>query len=361
MFLLAVFVRPAAAQVQWRDLVVNMGTSFEGYSGNFSAVTLPIVDSAKHVVAFTGEVGARGVLSLLRNRSRSLELSLDGGMRQSAAFGFRLRDAAPREWASSASGTFSQTLGSWGSLLVEGGVRSRAVSDRPPMPLFLQPGYVTVQGSVGVVTRAFDGVTFDARADTESADYRALGLVPQDLLDRTSSGLEVGARWGSASELRFYGGLRWTEYSNQGSFDPEDPFRRDQTAQVGLDWNYVGPLLAQVGVAGTVNRSNSNRPEYDAVSVRALVTAPLPKDFSVNLFALLTAKRYVRETDFARLVPGEEADNASVAYFQIGRPLSSNLDGALRLGWTRAETDFGSAYYQRFGASMQFNYRPRGR
>ena len=78
----------------------------------------------------------------------------------------------------------------------------------------------------------------------------------------------------------------------------------------------------------------------------------------LNAFAVLTTKSYLHETDFARLVPGEEADNASVAYLQVGRSLASNLDGAVRLGWTRAETDIGQAYYERFGISVRASYRP---
>ena len=61
------------------------------------------------------------------------------------------------------------------------------------------------------------------------------------------------------------------------------------------------------------------------------------------------------------LVPGEEADNASIAYVQVGRPMAVNLDGAIRVGWTRAETDIGNAYYQRFGLSVRMNYRPNNR
>lgn len=352
---------PAHAQVKVRDLVVTLGGSLEDYAGNLSAVTVGVVDSADHVVAVVGEVGLRGVVSLVGSRMRSLDVSFDGGMRQAAALGFHLRDYAPREWVGRTSVHFSQSLGEWGSLALDGGVRARAVRDRPPMPMFLQPGYATFRGSAGVRTRAFDGVSFDATVDWEGADYHTLDFAPQlDLLDRTSSGVELGARWGRGATVRVYGGLRWTEYGNQGSFEPQDPFRRDHTTRVGLEWTYAGELFAQVGVEGAVNRSNSDRPEYDAVSVRALLTAPLPREFNLNVYALLQAKSYVRETAFARLVPGEEADNASIAYLQLGRPLTANLDGAFRLGWTRAETYFGSAYYQRFGASVQFNFRPVG-
>lgn len=352
--------QPAASQVRVRDLVVNLGGSVEGYAGNFSAVTVSMVDSARSAVAAVGEVGVRGILTLGQSRVRSLELSFDGGLRQAAALGFRRWDYAPREWAGSTSARYSRGLADWGTLVVRGGVRGRAVQDRPPMLMFLQPGYATVHGSAGVVTRAVDGATFDATVDLERADYRAQSLLPQlDLLDRTSSGLEAGVRWGGSSSLRVYGGFRWADYRNQGSFDPEDPFRRDRTGRMGLEWSYAGAFLAQVGVDGTLNRSNSNRPEYDAVSLRALASAPLPGEFSLNLYALLTAKSYLHPTDFARLVPGEEADNASLAYLQVGRPLASNLDAAVRFAWTRAETDIGSAYYRRFGASVQLNYRPR--
>jgi len=353
--------RPAGAQVEVRDLVLTLGGSIETYSGNFSAVTVPIVDSTDHATAVVGEFGARGVVMLFRAPRSSVELSFDGGMRQAAAVGFEVRDYAPREWVGSAAVQASQTLGGWGSVFARGSVRGRTIRDRPPMPLFLQPGYFTSQGAVGVRTRSFDGIAFDARLDLEHADYRAFEFLEQlDLLDRTSSGLEVGARWGSAGSVRFYGGYRWTEYKNQPSFDVADPFRRDHTATVGLEWTYSGDVVAQIGLDGTLNRSNSNRPEYDALSFRALLTAPLPVDFTVNVFAVITTKSYVHDTNFARLVPGEEADNASIAYLQLVRPLAPNLDGGIRFGWTRAETDIGSAYYRRLGTSIQLNYRPTG-
>ncbi len=351
--------RHAVAQVRWQDLVVTMGGSVEGYSGNFSNVTTTLVDSADHVRALVGEVGGRAMVSLFQTRRRSLDLSFDAGLRQTAAIGFRSRDYAPREWVGSAAARYMQAVGTWGSVVLRGDMRGRSVQDRPPAPLFLQPGYGRLEGSVGVLTRSFDGVTFDAQVDLERANYHATALQPQlELLDRTSSGIEAGVRWGTAQTMRFYGGFRWTDYRNQDSFVAEDPFRRDRTAQVGLQWSYEGTAYIQAGVDGTVNRSNGRRPEYDALSARAQLTAPLPRGFSLNAFALLTAKRYVHETEFARLVPGEEADNASIAYLQLGRAVAANLDAAFRLGWTRAETEIGDAYYRRFGASVQLNYRP---
>ena len=302
------------------------------------------------------------MITLLERDRQSLSFSVDGGVRQSAVAGFVVRDYAPREWVGSGSLQFLQTLGTFGRLFARAGASSRSVRDRPPMPLFLQPGYTRASGSLDFLSRSLDGVRLDFEADVESADYHALEFIPQlDLLDRRGFRLEVGARWGDeASTVRFFGGLRWSDYEHQGSFDPSDPFRRDGTVHTGLDWTHAGRVFVQMGLEGTLNRSNSNRPEYEALSVSALISAPLPARMTLNAYALLTGKSYVNETDFARLVPGEEADNASIGYVQVGRPLAINLDGALRLGWTRAETDIGSAYDQRFGVPLRLNYRPNG-
>jgi hypothetical protein len=81
---------------------------------------------------------------------------------------------------------------------------------------------------------------------------------------------------------------------------------------------------------------------------------------STGLTSLLTWKTYVHQTTFARLVPGEEADNASVVHLDFTRNVASNLSGMLRFGWTRAETDIGNSYYSRFGTSLLFNFRPAG-
>jgi hypothetical protein len=90
-------------------------------------------------------------------------------------------------------------------------------------------------------------------------------------------------------------------------------------------------------------------------------SAPLPRGLNLNLYALLTTKDYVHQTEFARLVPGEEADNASTVYLELARPLMVNLDGAVRFGWNRAETDIGDSYFERFGTTVLFRYRPWSR
>lgn len=229
------------------------------------------------------------------------------------------------------------------------------------MPLFLQPGYTTARGGLAFETHDIQGVRLQAEVDVERTDYDAVGALSQlDLLDRRSAGFELGAVARRASwEMRFYGGFRELEYPRQGSFDPGDPFRRDAALHMGARWALRAPVVAELGVEGTVNRSNSQRPEYDAVSVRGALGVPLPWwDLGMNLYGVLTGKTYVHEIPFVRLVPGEEADNASLAYVELNRPLAPNVSTALRFGWTRAETDIGESYYSRFGTSLLINFRP---
>lgn len=356
---------PASLMAQttprWQDLVVTMGGSGETYRGNLSSVSVPIVDSSDQVSAAVGEVGLRGALVLLADgdgRPRAA-LTFDGGLRQFAATGFQLRDYAPREWVGRATATWDERLGELGRATLRVGGRGRSVSDRPPMPLFLQPGFSAVSTGILLRAREIDGVRLDAEVEAEWADYRPGRRLPQvDLLDRRSRGLELGAEWGVGWSVRFYGGYRASDYPDQASFDPDDPYRRDRAFHAGALWTWQGPVIAQLGLEGTLNRSNSRRPEYDAVALRTLVSAPLPGRFGVNLLAVLTGKSYLSELEYARLVPGEEADNASVVYLDVNRPLTYDLDAALRLGWTRAETDIGDAYFQRFGIGFLLNYRP---
>ena len=349
------------AQVVWRDLVLSGGVSAEDYQGNLSAVTVSAVDSTEDASAAVGEFGVRGDVLLFESREsgRSLAATFDGGLRQFAAAGFELRDYAPREWVGSLALDLRQEVSDWGTLQAALRGKGRRVEDRPPMPLFLQPGYGSVSGALRLFTVPVRGVSLDAEVFGEFTDYRSRELTPQlDLLDRRAGGFEVGATWGPSWTVRFYSGFEVSRYPQQGSFDPDDPFRRDRTVRTGVEWRATSPVLIQLGVEGVVNRSNSARPEYDAFSVEALLSTPLPAQFGLNLYAVVTGKSYLRESEFARLVPGEEADNASQAFLSVDRSLAANLDGALRLGWTRAETDIGNSYYQRFGVSFLLHYRP---
>jgi hypothetical protein len=356
---LGAYAEPARAQIRWRDLVLTMGVAGEGYRGNLSVVTIPVVDSTNSASAAVGEIGLRGAVSLFSDNRRQLDLTFDGGLRQFAAFGFKVQDYAPREWVGATTLDYQQAVRDRGFLRLSADARGRSVRDRTPIPLYLQPGYGSYAGAASFRLDLVESLSLDARARLERADYSAPDYAPQlDLLDWSAGSVELGAEWGQASSLRVFGAYRRTEYAHQGSFDPDDPYRRDHAFQAGLLWSVRSSLFAQIGVEGVLNRSNSNRPEYNAVSLRTVMSYPLPWDLMANLFAVLTAKSYLHETEYARLVPGEEADNASVVYLSVSRPLAENLDGALRLGWTRAEHEYGDQYYQRYGLTFLLNYRP---
>lgn len=350
---------PTRAQIVWRDLVFTGGVSAEGYRGNLPAITVTAVDSTDEASAAVGEFGIHGSMVFLNQEERTATLQFDSGLRQFVAGGFLVRDYAPKELVGQVDLAYRQTLGTLGHLWLFGGFGGRRVTDRPPMPLFLQPGYRNVDGRVRLQLLPIDGVQYDAQVFGEVADYGSTKLTPQlGLLDRKVLGLELGASWGSDWTLRAYTGFRASEYRNQGTFDPSDPVRRDRAFSLGALWTLRSSFLVQIGVEGALNRSNSSRPEYNALSLQAVVSVPVAHELSINFFADLATKSYLTRTEFAQLVPGEEADNASVVYAEVSRPLWMNLDGALRLGWTRAETNIGDSYFERFGASLLFRYRP---
>jgi hypothetical protein len=356
---LLAFPAPNAAQVLWQDLVFTGGVSAEGYRGNLPAVTVTAIDSTESASAAVGEFGLRGSLVLLDGEERTVSVRFDSGLRQFMAGGFRIRDYAPKELVGQVDLSFRESLGTLGELWLQGGVGGRSVSDRPPMPLFIQPGYESLDGRIRLRLRPMDGILYDAALFGEVADYGTTRLSPQlALLDRRVLGVEMGATWGADWTVRAHMGFRASKFGNQGTFDPSDPLRRDKTFNLGATWTFRSSFLAQVGVEGAVNRSNSSRPEYDALSFQAVVSVPIPYDLGLNFFADLTAKRYLAKSSYAQLVPGEEADNASVVYLEITRPVFENLDGAIRFGWTRAETDIGDSYYERLGGSFLFRYRP---
>ena len=357
-------VAPAGGQVI-RDLVITGGVAAEGYSGNLSAVTIPVVDSINDAAAVVGQFSTRLEMDLLPGHERSLlDVTVDVGLRQFAATGFKIRDYAPREWVGRIDANYSRALQDWGSLVLMGGFKGRAVEDRPPMPLFLQPSYNQWTGGALVRYLAAGGLSIDVGLNGEIENYQGVDPVPQlNLLDRRGASAKVGVNWLSRRDwrLRLFGEFERSKYPQQGSFDPDDPFRRDHTLKVGAAWTYIGEaLLVDVGVEGTRNRSNSRRPEYDALAFRTQITYPLPWSVIADGFLVVTGKSYLFETEFVRLVPGEEADNASQGYLTLSRPVAANLDAALQFGWTRAETDVGAQYYERYGVTVLFRYRPNG-
>ena len=351
---------PLAGQDRIRDLVITTGFAAERYSGNLASVTVPVVDSTNRAASLIGEVGLRSTLLLFEGERSRLTTSFDLGLRQFVADGFGLRDYSPREKAARADVSLLQSLGSWGDASLVGAARMRSVDDRPPMPLYLQASFDQYTATARWQSPVVSDFRIDLRLDAERSDYDATGDQTQlRLLDRRAKGAELGVTWGTSGRFRLFTQLRRTDYTQQASFDETDPFRRDRTVQVGGTWSYASSFLAEVGLVGTMNRSNSRRPEYDAISLTGDFAVPLPfGGLNLNLYGALTEKSYIQETDFARLVPGEEADNASIVFVDLNRAVANNLNATVRFGWTRAETDIGDSYYERWGVSVFMNWRP---
>ena len=351
----------AEAQISVRDFVVTGGVSSEGYQGNLPSVAIAVQDSTEFASAVVGEFALRGDLLATNGERGRATLAFDGGLRQFSARGFELRDYSPREWSGTLDLGYNHSFGESAVVGARARLRGRQVEDRPPMPLFLQPGYRAASGGFRGEFREEGGRRWDVDLHGEWWDFLAPAFAPQiRLLDRRSAGVEVGLRpgWEVGGDFRFHLGGQLSRYPEQATFDIEDPHRRDRTFHAGASWTWSGPFLAQVAAEGRINRSNSLRPEYDSGTLRGLVSASAPWEVAVTGYVALTAKQYRFPSEFARLIPGEEANSASQAYLSFNRGLARNLDGTFRLGWTRAETEIGGQYYQRFGASFMLNYRP---
>ncbi len=353
--------RGLGAQTVFQDLVFTGGVSSEGYQGNLPTVGAPVQDSTDFAAAVIGEFGVRGVVTRPLGDGARGRLAFDGGLRQFSARGFELRDYSPRELSGTVDLAYLRPMGNSVVGAARLRLRGRDVADRPPMPLFLQPGYRSVGGSVSGEWLRESGPRWDLEVTSEVAQFLAPAFAPQiRLLDRRQAGVEVGVRpgWDVGGGLRFHLGADLTAYPRQETFLEEDPYRLDGAMHGGATWTWSGPVLVQLVGEGRANRSNSRRPEYDSATLRALVSASLPAEVAVTGYVALTAKRYRFPTEFARLIPGEEANSASQAFLSFSRPLARNLDSNLRLGWTRAETEIGGQYFQRFGATLLLNYRP---
>ncbi len=362
-----------SAQARLTDLVFSGGLAVEQYRGGIPSVTLPVVDSVDEASAVSVEFGARAVLNTNPNGFDGLTLTVDGGVRQFDAYGFKLRDYAPRVSSGVLDAVFRRTT-NHGVLQFSGRAGGREVVDRTPTPLFLEPGYANYEGSALFQTREIGGTYWDASIEGGRSDYNAQDIVPQlDLLDRNKIGFRLGASqgrmWNAARmTMRFYGSFTEFRYPKQGTSYPPDPFRRDRAYQLGALWQYDGlessdgfespGITAEVGIRGTINRSNASRTEYNAVSMDAEVSTPLPADMRLNVTAVLTAKDYLTETEFIRLIPGEEADNASRVFVGVSKYLTDAINALLQVGWTRAETEIGDAYFERYSGRFLVHYRP---
>jgi hypothetical protein len=195
----------------------------------------------------------------------------------------------------------------------------------------------------------------------EDARYRAPEAAPQiRLLNRKTASAEARSGLQLNPFLRMEADIAtdWSRYPEQSTLLPSDPVREDRTYRGRVGWTYQGDVLARAGVEGRLNRSNSRRPEYSSITLDAQVTAELPAELIGTLYLVVSQKEYREAIPFARLLPGEEANAASLAYFTLTRALARNLDGSVRMGWSRAETETGGQYFQRFGVGVLLNYRP---
>ena len=347
-------------QLAIEDLVITGGASAEGYQGNLPAVGVPVQDSTEFATAAIGEAAVRADLSFRTQASGTFRFTFDGGLRQFSARGFELKDYSPREWVGTLDATYARSLGSRAGLTAGVQARGRQIDDRPPMPLFLQPGYRAGRVAVGLNLRGPRDVLYDLEVSGDRSDFLAPEFAPQiRLLNRNVYRVEAGATLtGGASFIRVFLAGEGSRYPKQNTFDPTDPRRRDMTVHAGASWTHQADYIVQVGLEGRANRSNSDRPEYDALTLNALFSASLPQAVAFSAYGALTAKQYLHDSDFARLLPGDEANSASLAYVSLTRPLARNLDGTVRVGWTRAETEIGEAYFQRFGGSFLLHFRP---
>lgn len=350
----------AAAQLTVNEFVVTGGASAEGYSGNLPTVGVPVRDSTEFASAAVGELALSTAVTYRSSPNGRLDVSFDGGIRQFAAQGFELKDYSPREWLGTLDVGYRHQVGSRLGVTLRTELRGRQVDDRPPMPLFLQPGFRAGQLAVALDLLGPRNVLYDLEISGEMSDFLAPEFAPQiRLLNKEAYGVEAGATLsGGGSVLRLFAGAQGNRYPKQETFDPTDPWRRDVTVHAGASWTHQSNYVFQAALEGRANRSNSDRPEYDAVTFRALFGASLPEGVTLNIYGALTGKQYLTDSPFARLLPGEEADNASFAYVSLTRTLARNLDGTLRMGWQRAETEIGGAYYQRFGGSFLLHFRP---
>jgi len=351
------------AQAGIRDLVVTSGFYGERYQGNLPTVGTVLQDSTEAATALQGEMAARMDLFWRKNGVTRALLGIDGGVRQFSAYGFEGRDFAPKEWVGSVDLTLFQPIGA-GSNGVQalGGYRGRRVQDRAPMPLFLQPDQRVWYGGGGVQLGLKSGwEPLSLIVLGEQADYQAPVEAPQiRLLNRETLTSEI--RWGHQAATSYRVdvtlGFDGSRYPEQTTFVAEDPVREDQTYRGRLGWSYQGDVLARAGLEGRINRSNSRRPEYRSLTLDGQVTTVLPGDLVGTLYVVLSRKEYREAIPFARLLPGEEANSASLAYITLSRTLARNLDGAVRVGWSRAETETGGEYFQRYGFGVLMNYRP---
>ena len=360
----------ASGQVRLENVSITMGVGGEMYGsdGNFLSIAVPQVDSTDSALGASGDMGAAGTLIFMADNGRSLITEFDFGMRQFWTGGFQARNYAPRELSGRVRANYSQHFGG-GTLAVIPSLDSRRIADRPPLPLYLAPGY-----SAGAVVANYSravatDLAFYGQLTGETKDYTA-DLPALDDLDRRSAGLEAGVQMffrgrpetrdpeiRDQSTLRFFGTYLHHSYPKQG----EGLLRRDNAARIGgeftLDRRDTQGFQLALRAHGTRSRSNSRRVDYNAGRIEVEGSVELGEDTQLDLQGLWAVKRYINQQDF--LIPGEEADNATIVFAQVTRFLRDGVRAGIGGGWRRAETNFSGAYYQRFSMSFSLTVSPR--
>ena len=321
----------------------------ERYGGDFSAVTVPHLDSAENVIAVASEwelLLERGFTHL----NRRVDIFAEGAFRQFATARFLQRNYAPREHSFLLRSEYSEVL-DLGTFTFDAEVGTRGVADLPPMPLYLSPGYGVYSLDAGFARPVSGSIDVDAHIRFEEKDYAGPSVLPTlDYLDRRSFEVQTGGSRlfrgppGTAdySTLRLFAAYLHHRYPLQGH-------RRDHAFQVGGRW-YLNRLQSrglsfELIASGVLNRSNSRRVEYDATRVEATVRQTLGESYLVQLKGIWSGKSYVRPQEF--LVPGEEADNAAIFDGEVTRFLRAGVSASLGGSWTRAETNISGDYYRR--------------
>ena len=355
----------AAGQVRVENLSVSMGVATEMYGGNFSAVTVPQIDSTERALAGAGNMGARGTVIFMARPDRSFGATFDFGMRQFVTDGFQLRNYAPRELSGNVRGNYAQRIGG-GTLVVVPTVASRYIADRPPMPLYLPPGYHSGVIDANYSRPLAPNIGIYGRVNAEVKNYAAPHVLKElDLLDRRSVTLETGARRVFSSRpgtrdqagLSVFGAYLHHSYPKQGL----GLLRTDNGLQLGselnLDRRETNGFQLILQLSGTRSWSNASRVDYNAGRLRSIVTVELGAATQLDVDGLWAAKRYIDPPD--RLLPGEEADNAAIVNARVTRFLGEGVRAGIGGGWTRAETHISGAYYQRFSVSFSLTVNPR--
>ena len=336
--------RGLTAQLRMEGSVTG-ALAWERYGGTFAVLTVPLVDSTEHVFAGASEWDFSGNLSVTRPR-RSLNVTADGGLRQLVAGGFLQRNYAPRALNFKVQTRYQELLAA-GTLTLGATVDTRSIADLPPMPLYLQPGYLSYSASADFSKAATSSIEVDAGIVVDEKDYAAPSVLRiLDFLDRRSFEVRAGSTFRPAS-VRLYAAYLRHRYRGQG--------RSDQAFRAGGEWNLSRwGMDLNVDASGTINRSSSSRVEYNALSVEAEATRYMG-DYVVTLSGTWSGKSYVSPQEF--LVPGEEADNATILFAEVTRFLPAGFEAILGGGWTRAETNISGDYYERFRTSFSLRAR----